>query len=200
MRKPAKRSRLNASEKLGDGQKQKMTLKEVLSVALTYVGMDADILDEENALQDEDVKLLIKCTGFAIDEISSEYLPIACFEEVESDGKKLRYSDFSNMPLRVKKVGRDGKSVPFRARPGYIEVKEDGVFGVEYTCLPAHPSAFTDAIVLAYPVPVKTVALGVASQYCLITGRYEQSTVLSGMFTEDMRTNARPYRSFDWKR
>ena len=119
---------------------------------------------------------------------------------MESDGKKLRYSDFSNMPLRVKKVGRGGKSVPFRARPGYIEVKEDGVFGVEYTCLPAHPSAFTDAIVLAYPVPVKTVALGVTSQYCLITGRYEQSTVLSGMFTEDMRTNARPYRSFDWKR
>ena len=45
-----------------DGQQQKMTLKEVLSAALTYVGMDADILDEENALQDEDVKLLIKCT------------------------------------------------------------------------------------------------------------------------------------------
>lgn len=58
LRKAGKKITLKRFRKARDGQQQKMTLKEVLSAALTYVGMDADILDEENALQDEDVKLL----------------------------------------------------------------------------------------------------------------------------------------------
>ncbi len=177
-----------------------MTLKDVLSAALTYVGMDADILDEEGASADEDVKLMVKCTGFALDEISSEYLPIECVQQVTSQDKKVNYSALYHQPLRVKKVSRGGKSVPFKARPGYIEVEEDGTFLAEYTCLPDHPSAFTDEVTLALPVPVKTVALGAASQYCLITGRYEQSSVLSQMFAEDMRTQARPYKGCEWKR
>lgn len=177
-----------------------MTLKEVLSAALTYLGMDADVVDGEDAMQDEDVKLLIKCTGFTLDEMAAEYLPISEKESVTSQERRLVYSQLSNQPLRIKNVSRGGKNVEFTAHPGYAEVEEDGTYEVEYTCLPPHPSALAAEVVTALPVPVKSVALGVASQYCLITGRYEQSGVLSEMFSQDMRTQARPYRGFKWKR
>ena len=184
----------------GRAATKKMILKDVLSAALTYVGADADILNEEDCMQDDDVRLMVKCTGFAMDEIASEYLQAVHCESVVSSGKKLDYADFTKQPLRVKKVSRDGKSVRFKARASYAEVDEDGVFEVEYTYLPEHPSLLTDSVQTPLPVPVKSLALGAAAQYCLITGRYEQSVALSDMFAEDMRTQARPYKAFKWKR
>lgn len=175
-----------------------MTLKDILSAALTYMGMDADVLEGESPLQDDEVKLLVRCVGFTLDEIAAEYLPLTACEQLEASGKSIAYSAFAFQPLRIKKVSREGKTQDFVQRADCVQVACDGAFEVEYSYLPPHPSALTDGALTALPLPAKTVALGVCSQYCLITGRYEQSGVFSGMFTEDMRTQCRPAAAVRW--
>ena len=176
-----------------------MTLKDILSAALTYMGMDADVLEGESPLQDDEVKLLVRCVGFTLDEIAAEYLPLTACEQLEASGKSIAYSAFALQPLRIKKVSREGKTQDFVQRVDCVQVACDGAFEVEYSYLPPHPSALTDGALTALPLPAKTVALGVCSQYCLITGRYEQSGVFSGMFSEDMRTQCRPAAAVRWE-
>lgn len=164
-----------------------MTLKQLLSAALTYLDLSDAVLDEQDALEVGQVKLLAKCAEFALDETAAEYLPIVRSEKLSASGKKIDNSLFSLQPLRVKKVGREGKTRKFRQRADCVEVEEDGEYEVEYTALPSRAQTLGSEVMTALPVPEKSLALGVCAHYAAVTGRYEQSRVFRQMFSEDMR-------------
>ncbi len=166
-----------------------MLLKEVIMTALTYLG------DEEVALDGELVRhpklsLLSRCANIVLKEIATDYLPITIEEEVVVKEGRISYDAFSRRVLEVltiKDANTQIKSV-FRHTPSSLEVVNKDIkrAKVKYNCTPADID-LEEQCPVSPLVGVKTVAMGVCSEFCLIEGMYEQSVMFSERYKEDLR-------------
>ncbi len=166
-----------------------MLLKEVIMTALTYLG------DEEVALDGELVRhpklnLLTRCANIVLKEIATDYLPITIEEEAVVKEGRISYDAFSRRVLEVltvKDAKTEIKSV-FRHTPSALEIanKDMKRAKVKYNYTPADIDLGEQCPVSPL-VGVKTVAMGVCSEFCLIEGMYEQSVMFSERYKEDLR-------------
>ena len=69
--------------------------------------------------------------------------------------------------------------------PKYIEVK-DGTYTVRYTCCPAKKQMDSASDYSGYPVGERLMAYGVAAEYCLICGNFEESECWENRYKDEI--------------
>lgn len=169
-----------------------MKLKEIITLALTYLG-DEDAADG-NLVNNSRLETLARCANIVIKEIATDYLPLEANERVEVKDGRISYDAFSHRLLEVlsvKNADTDIKS-NFRHTPSALEVMSGDIkrADVKYCYLPKDVGMDGECEISPL-VGAKTAAMGVCAEYSLIEGLYEQSTVFSERFKEDLRCAVR---------
>ncbi|MDE6189749.1 MAG: hypothetical protein K2G37_05640 [Clostridia bacterium] len=170
-----------------------MKLKEVITIALTYLG-DEEVAVDSNIVAQPKLATLVRCANIVLKEIASDYLPLAVNERVEVKDGKISYDSLSHRALEVLSVKNADTDVRsnFRHTPSAIDVENCDMkrADVKYYYTPKDVSVEEECPISPL-VSAKTVAMGVCSEFSLIEGLYEQSVVFADRFKEDLRCAVR---------
>ena len=161
-----------------------MTLGECIIEAAAMLNIE-NVLDP-NILTDTD-KLLIKCANYCLDEVVSEYLPLVNEKEVQATNGKIAYSLLDEAVFDIRGV-YDYKSskVRYKLMPSYIEVEKDGKYVVQY-CTRLPKLSTNDEVPLQLRLTPRIVAYGIAAEYLLISGFYEEAVTYDQRFKDALK-------------
>ena len=159
-----------------------MTVREIAEEAAILIGiMDlySYLTDEgipDNASQAEkDTDILVRCVNIVLGEIANEYVPLKKTAEIESDDGLIRYEDFGDVVLDILAAEDEhGNNLKYSLYPDYFKVRP-GKVKVEYTYLPERKKLDDEVDYKSGRVTGRIIAYGVAGEYCLINGDYEEA-------------------------
>lgn len=169
-----------------------MTIKEITISAAGYLGRE-DIIEylenhtfesgEETRLKKE-INILNRCANLTINRLATEYVPIKTIESVRSVNGKITYASLQNNVLDVLSVYDyyDNK-ISFRLYPLYIKTKPEAV-KIEYTFIPVKYEADQNIAYSEKDVPARVIAYGVAAEWCMISGDYDEGRIWDKRFKE----------------
>lgn len=166
-----------------------MRVKNVIVSALNYLDRAklAEAVsagDTLSADEQEIVDTLVFCFNAVEDEVARRYIPLEDSENLKSEDGKFYYASFSHSPVRIKKVTKDGEAVKYRMYSTYFATSA-GTVTVEYEYSPSKKtiSAMSD---FANNVSERLLALGTASEYCLINGEGEASEIFEKKYRSEI--------------
>lgn len=155
-----------------------MTVKEVLSQAAFLLGKEDAVSylqgDADSDSGGEVAAALLKCFNIVENEIALDYIPLTAEQNVNVLGGKIYYSGLKHTPVSVLSVTDVyGNKLPFTIYPEYVQTKA-GAQVIVYTYAPA-VKKLTDSCEYGNRISLRLVAYGVACEYCLVCGRYEEA-------------------------
>lgn len=163
-----------------------MTVKDVIIEAAYLVGEDGfaaalsgdgATADGENsvaeALDEEKYAAFLRCYNLALHETAIDYMPIR--KTVNTVGGKVEFSSLGFSVLRVEGVyDKDGAELPYKVFPTHIVTPLTDVT-IVFAVLPPDCAA-DDAFAYDKTRVSKNIfALGVASEFCFLSGRYTEA-------------------------
>lgn len=176
-----------------------MTVLEVVRAAATELGI-ADEVNEylegisENAKAD--AENLLRCFNLVEGELALDHLPLTAEDELETQTGAIYYSELSRAAVRVIKVAdARGNELAFRVFPEYLKT-QSGRVCVTYAYTPEE-KGFTDESDYGASTGARLFAYGVAAEFCLAAGRFEEAAVWDAKYKEAI---GRAYRMRPAKR
>ena len=156
-----------------------MTVKEILLESANLLGVGEAVsarLDGSTDVGEKETGVLLQCFNLVENQLATEYFPLKCEETVETQTGAIYFKDFKRSILRVMKVeDRFGGSLSYKLFPEYLKT-EAGRVCVTYCYSPEEKSvdgvSDFDALVTK-----RTFAYGIAAEYCMACGLYEESAV-----------------------
>lgn len=157
-----------------------MTIKDVLSQAAFLLGKDelVSYLKGENGYESQasEAAALLKCYNIVENEIALDYIPLTAEQTVSVLAGKIYYTVLTHTPVSVLSVTDTyGNKLPFTIYPEYVQTKS-GARVIDYTYAPT-AKTLTGNCEYGNRVSLRVFAYGVACEYCLINGRYEEALV-----------------------
>ncbi len=156
-----------------------MTVKETILLAAGELGVEErvrDYLDGKGETGKRETEVLLRCFNLVENEVALDYLPLYCEDEVDSETGFIAYSELTRPAVRVLGVADMwGNSAPFKLFPQYLKT-QPGRVKIVYTYTPAEKTAEenSDFVLQASP---RLFAYGIAAEYCLAAGLYEEAAV-----------------------
>ncbi len=154
-----------------------MTVKDVIYYASIMCGKEdlaekiiSGVIPDDNA----DVVRMLNCYNLTVSELSEHIEPLVFTETLSSDDGEYRYVDFTKPPKQILKVTCGGKNVE------YTVCRDKVVTGVTrceitYDYRAKRVSSLSDEIEYDENVfSPRVLAMGVASEFLLISGAYEE--------------------------
>lgn len=176
-----------------------MTVLEIIRAAATELGLADEVNDYLEGNSDNakaDTENLLRCFNLVENELALDYLPLHAEEELETQTGAIYYSEFSRAAVRVLKVTDGwGNELAFKLFPEYIKTQSDRV-RVTYTYTPTE-KGFADESEFLSLVSVRLFAYGVAAEFCLSSGRFEEAAVWDNKYKEAI---SRAYRALPSKK
>lgn len=166
-----------------------MTLKDVLKTASVFL----NLTDVNEYLGDNPpstpaastlaaVNSLTMLTNLVISELAASYVPMVCAETVESQEGKITFADLTHNVLRILSVkNRFGHDAEFKLYPEYLKVF-GGAYTVEYEYAPEN-YGLTDAVGFNDKITAALLGYGVAAEYCITQGRFEEGILWRKRYT-----------------
>ena len=182
-----------------------MTVKECIAAAAVELGIGdevRDCLDGVSSTASGDVKNLLQCFNLVENELALDYLPLFAEEEMETDTGVIPFVSFSKRAVRIVRVMDEwGNAVPFKIFPDRIQISPQRA-RITYTYTPEE-KGLDEEPDWQRAASVRLFALGVAAEYCLMTGQYEESAVWEKKFKDGIEavyraTPPRAIRSRRW--
>ncbi|HIU97924.1 MAG TPA: hypothetical protein IAB15_05520 [Candidatus Ornithoclostridium faecigallinarum] len=167
-----------------------MTLKQIVDETKFWLGKERCSI---GASGDEATEKLVECARRTLEKIALEYAPLVDVATVVASGGKFTVSALPKRAIAIKKVSKDGETIAFRCLGDVCEVAENGALDVEYHHFPRR-AEWEDECEVAPSVSAKSVALGVAAEYCAIEGMPDLAEDFGKRFFEDMRAATRVRR------
>lgn len=169
-----------------------MNLKDIIENCLSYLDGEVDVLGSFAENSDK-VKLLVRCGNIKIKEIACDYLPLADECELEVEDGEIKLNAFPKRVKEVLDITKNGQKLPYKVSPSAIFVNTSGMVKVKYNYLPVDVKL--DGYV-EVDSRVSDVALiyGILSEYCMVTGRYEEGVYWGQKFENCMQTACRSNR------
>ena len=143
-----------------------------------YLKGDSDVTpeyteQEEKALVKE-ANTLLRCYNIVENEIALDYLPLTAEETVTSSTGALPYSSFLHTPVTILSVTDEyGNKLPFTIFPEYVKTHK-GTAVITYAYSP-RTKAMEDGSEYGARVPERLLSYGVACEYCLVSGLYDEA-------------------------
>ncbi len=156
-----------------------MTVKEILLAAATELNVLEEVegyLSGTSTDGEAQAKVLLRCFNLVENEVALDYLPLLAEDEMETETGVIHYAALSREAARVVGVWDEwGNTVPFTLFPDYLKTQPNKV-RVRYTYLPKEKS-FKDKSDFTLQASVRLFAYGVAAEYALASGLFEEAAV-----------------------
>lgn len=156
-----------------------MTVKETVILAAEELGLGARVrgfLENNASGGKEETETLVRCFNVVENEVALDYLPLRCEDEAESETGVIRYEELTMPCVRILRVTDEGgNAAPFKLFPSYLKT-QPGRVRIEYTYTPEKKTVEdkSDYEILASP---RLFAYGIAAEYCLACGLFEEAAV-----------------------
>lgn len=164
---------------------------DALTDGMNAAGFSAE--DPNESLQEDErreLDILLRCCNLVLGELSEEF-PLNARIDVQADGG-IPYTALPANVAHVVSVEKEGKRVPFSQWYDRLTFPASGNVTVCYTRVPP-------AVALAdrspYPTDVpsaRTLAYGIAREYCLISGMTDEAALWDGRFVAAVNEQSRP--------
>lgn len=177
-----------------------MTVKEIILAAAYELGIVEKVqvyFKGESTDTDAETiaKALLRCFNLVENEVALDYLPLLAEEMMETETGAVYYSSLSREAARVIGVWDEwGNAVPFTLFPDYLKTQPQKVL-VRYTYLPQEKS-FGDESDFTLGASVRLFAYGVAAEYALASGLFEEAAVWDKKYKDAIKAaySAKPAR------
>ena len=164
-----------------------MKVGKILSLAATLAFKDdlSKAFSEGVAdMEDEEVKKLFLAYNLVIGELSEEIQPLLDEVSLYGDDGKYYYSSFPKKVKKIIKASCFGKEIPFRQKLTYVETGKPTTDFL-YDFAPISASSVDDDCCYDETIfSERVLAKGVASEYLLTVGLFEEAVVLRKAFEE----------------
>lgn len=167
-----------------------MTVKECMELAAVHLGIEEPITTyfaEKGTAEDEKkATLLLTCFNIVENELALDYFPLVAEDTVETDGGVVDFSALQNDAVRITKVTDEwGNSAAFQLFSSYLKT-QPGKVCVTYTYTPKKKT--TDEKSDFYTaVSVRLISYGMAAEYAMATGLFEDAAVWDKKYKEGIR-------------
>lgn len=160
-----------------------MKIKEIVKLSALLLGREDIVkyIDEgESAQTGKDtssaVERLTALTNLVISELSTSFVPITTKEFVQAIDGKIYFNKFNKTPLKIVAVfdANDNK-IDFEQYPEYILSRN--AYSVLYEYLPEQKTIEQDCPYEERIVPSRVLSYGVASEFCITEGEFEQAVM-----------------------
>lgn len=163
-----------------------MTVKDCMKLAAVELGV-AEILENyfngvtSNANRVGEV--LLQCYNVVENELALDYLPLTAEEEVYTLTGAVEFSAFSRRAVRILSVtDENGEKVKYRMFAQYLKAQA-GDLKITYIYEP-NEKTIEDECECAPAVSTRMLAYGMAAEYCLRMGMYEEADVWSKKYKD----------------
>ena len=176
-----------------------MTVKKAVLAAATELG----IVDEVQAYIDgtseegqKQTELLLHCFNIVENELALDYLPLQAEDTFSTNTGVISYQQLLHSAVRILRVTNvDGESVKFFIYPEYLKT-QPGEVKVVYTYTPKTKTLTEESDFVLY-VSSRLFAYGMAAEYALATGLYEEAAIWDKKYKEAIEAT---YRTAPCKR
>ena len=138
--------------------------------------------NEAEVIQNKEVNALINLFKYSIQELCTNYMPIATCVDFQTVSKKYELSNLPNY-IRVQSVSKNGVPVSYKILNRAIVVEEDGVYTVQYSTYPNINSIFEEIDYLTDFNP-DVLVFGLTSYYTLSRGRFDEFEIFYEHYKE----------------
>lgn len=171
-----------------------MKVKEVLALAAANLGREdlASAVSAADAAAEGELKTLLGCYNSVENEVALDYYPLVRTDRMEIAEGKIYYTMFSRSPVCIYGVRTSaGRALPYEKLSDRIETeKRRGPYLVIYSYAPAVKALGAD--VEADPrVSPRLLALGAASEFCLVTGKFREAELWESRYRDALRAVGR---------
>lgn len=172
-----------------------MTVVEIILASATELGIADDVqayLDGESDVGEADTENLLRCFNLVENELALDYLPLLAEETVDSDTGAVFFNELSRDAFRIVKiVDANGNNVSFKIFPDYLKA-QSGTLTITYAYAPKAKSLSDESDFKAY-ASVRLFAYGIATEYCLASGLFEEASVWSQKYKEAITATYRAH-------
>jgi len=170
--------------------------KNILKLTATFLGLDdvntylADTTQTPSSEVTKTINELIVFTNYVMREITREYYPLKTTETVVSNENKIiAFSTLSKTITVISDVKNcTGLSVKYALYPDHIEVgNANQEYTLFYSYCPNAISTLQDTLKLPLGLDYFIVCFGVASEYCLAKGLYEEAAMWENRFINSLK-------------
>jgi hypothetical protein len=167
-----------------------MKVREILSQAAFLLGKQ-ELSDFFSGTETEatttqlqqEADAFLRCYNMVENEVALDYLPLTTEQRLETESGKLVYTAFLRTPVSIVSVtDRYGNRLPYTVYPAYLRTKQ-GTAVVTYSYAPTSKTLSGESEFVAR-VSQNLLAFGVAGEYCLTKGMYEEAVVWDKKFRD----------------
>ena len=167
-----------------------MFVKDIAAQAAFLLGKEdvvrylkEQLTDGESVLEEEkeqrlqrETDILLRCYNIVENEIALDYLPLTAEETVTCSTGMLPYTSFLHAPVTILSVTDEyGNKLPFTIFPEYVKTRA-GTSVITYSYAP-ETKRLDDCSEYGSRVSERLLSYGVACEYCLISGLYDEAVV-----------------------
>ena len=180
-----------------------MTIKDIVKTAAVFLNLtDVTTYLESNSVTPSQTTLtavdsLTRLSNLVVVELAASYVPMTCSETVETADGKIVFGNLSHNVTRILSVKNQfGHDAEFRLYPEYLKVF-GGIYTVEYEYAPAN-YGLNDAVGFNGRITAALLGYGVAAEYCVTQGRFDEAVLWRKRYTFGVERVALP-KSADLK-
>lgn len=178
-----------------------MNVLNILKLTCAYLGFFDDFktffeLTPETLPPEKERELEILL--LSVDNVQNRLLnsfPQITKENVEAQDNKIMLNSLTKTAKKVLSVKENGNNIKFKIYDNFILTNKNGTFEVEYSYLLPKVLTKTDEIALNF-LPERTFALGVASEYCFISGLFDDAVIWEEKFKSVLKKESEAVRTF----
>ena len=181
-----------------------MKIKEVVLSAARLLGIEEEVaayFADTDTLGKKNAELLTTCFHLVENELAIDYLPLINEETYSTETGQILYSWLQKRVLRVLEVRNlQGDSLPFKIFPKYLTTQPSTV-RVKYTFVPEEKDIEGECE-YGENVSKRLLAFGVATEYCLAMGLFEEAAVWDRKYKDAIESvrSVAPYKRISSRR
>jgi len=169
--------------------------KDILKLTSTFLNLDdvTNFLSLNESEPSEGVRAkiseLLTLTNYVAREITKGYFPLSSSETKTSDEEgRIHFSKLERKAISVKDIKNSlGLSVSFELYPTYVKLETiNSPYTIYYNYVPSPVTSIDEAIELPFGLDYFVVCFGVASEFCLSKGLYEEAQMWESKFLNSL--------------
>lgn len=171
-----------------------MNALEIIKLTAIYLQME-EVLEldifggsvtEQTEAVAKDVELLTRCLNLIYDEIATDYLPLLHSESLSITNNRIAITDLEKRLINIMSLKDiNDKTAKYKLYPTYIELN-DGSYTITYSYIPNSITINDTLEDFGSKLTERILAYGVASEFALISGLYDEASLWEKRFKDAM--------------
>lgn len=161
-----------------------LQLENVLEHSIITGEID-NLTDEVREETEKEINLLVRCTNLVCGEVASEYFPLKATQKFVVEDGSIPFSEFEKPLLDIYSIKQNSELCKFKLYPSEVKTVTGDV-EIEYTYIPEKMKIDDDMEFEQYKLGARTIAYGIACEYCLINSMFEEALIWNKRFKDSL--------------